>query len=475
MSRQENDNVSEDNGSENESINTFFNIAEGNADNIVMAPALQKYSNEKDWRFFPKYKYDNGKEGPLVFITDPIKVTRGGIPKQDTKYRMVDSKRCFFWLALDEQQDSCMKLKEFTDSVDNLFEEKIKNNNTTQILSYYTNDNVKTSNVPVQGPIEYRPLIRESQAGGDEKINDKEYVPYKRIKVQLATTYVPGQQEADPRTIETSVFVGDEQEPRNAPRIQDVEEIYKYGCEARLLLGIYSGTCSKSPEKTKTGKMGPRVAGLYIKCFQIYITKESEISKIVSVKETFSKRLFVPSTQQSITTSSSTTTSTTSAQKKQPKQQAQQIQQENVSDEVETDSDNDARQQSNKTLSTSKPSNKNTATSNVSVSSRKSKQQQLQDEQDDEEQEEEQADEEEQDEDEEQEDEEDAEEQEEEEEEAPPPPKQTVKNQQNKNVATPVKSTTTSAVQPKTTTAPPKTTTVSAPPKQPTKTKSANK
>ncbi|AUL78304.3 hypothetical protein QJ856_gp0513 [Tupanvirus deep ocean] len=61
-------------------------------------------------------------EKPFVVVTEPIKITAGGIPKLNEHYCQEDINREFINIAFDITQPSCLKLKLFFEKADNYFD-----------------------------------------------------------------------------------------------------------------------------------------------------------------------------------------------------------------------------------------------------------------------------------------------------------------------------------------------------------------
>jgi hypothetical protein len=93
-------------------------------DNLTIPPIDEKRSSDSQFHSFPTYKYGK-KQDKLILKTGPIKITKGGIPRLDDKWRKTDAKREFMWLGIDQEQPSCVELFSAFKQIDEHFDELI--------------------------------------------------------------------------------------------------------------------------------------------------------------------------------------------------------------------------------------------------------------------------------------------------------------------------------------------------------------
>jgi hypothetical protein len=262
---------------------------EGEIDNYIVAEQFdlskfylkgieEKLSKGSQYLAFPKYKYGKKTEGSLTFVTDVIKLSKGGIPRIDGEYKKTDGDRMFFWLGCDSEQKSCVDLFNALRSIDQYFQEQLNKNADTKYV-HITKDNKKEA----LDKLEYVPLVRESAVPENA---DKKVEPFDRIKVKFNTKYDKDLPEGQVADITTSLFVGDREEPENLSTVTDFEKFLRWNCEAKFVLQVNKFWAMKAVKNKR------RECGLSIKCLQVYITKEAPTSG-VSSSERYKKRLFV--------------------------------------------------------------------------------------------------------------------------------------------------------------------------------------
>lgn len=276
------------------------NIQVGDFDlsKFVLPGIDEKLSSGAQYHAFPKYKFGEGKKDldNVVIVTDEIKLTKGGIPRLDPKFRRNDSKREFFYLGWDEEQKSCNELFKLLQSIDEEFDAKISYDSKKD-----QDPNLESKTVFIQkdkkkeplNVLEYTPIVRLSQGppeGSEKKEGQSEYVPYKRIKVKFGTEYNKDKDENEPNKLTTALFLGDKEDPEDLTYPTDYEKYFKYGCSARFVLQINKFWAKKSIEKDKKGIQKPRECGFNIKVLQIVITKESTSGGGQSIQEKYRKR-----------------------------------------------------------------------------------------------------------------------------------------------------------------------------------------
>jgi hypothetical protein len=330
--------------SDGDTIAQFINASEFDIKKFYVKAIEEKMGTKSQYMAFPKYKLNkNSKDGDsVIIVTDPIKLTKGGIPKIDGEYKKSDADREFFWLGCDKEQEACVKLFDALEKIDEVYSDLIKNNSETK--TFYQNKDGKKE--PLD-KLEYVSLVRESSAPENAKDSDKQYEPYNRIKVRFNTKWVADQEEGTPSEITTHLFLLDKEEPAAYTTVTDFEKSLRWGCEARFVLTINKFWAMKALKNKK------RECGFTVKCLQVYITKESTLGGGTSQVEKFKKRLFAPSGASLIqstpveTKTSKKKESDSSSEDEKPKAQVKKSSAKKVeSESEESDSDDDKKKKS---------------------------------------------------------------------------------------------------------------------------------
>jgi len=264
--------------------------------NKITLPAIdEKRSSDSRYHSFPTYKYGK-QQDKIVFTTDEIKITKGGIPKLDDKWRKNDSKREFFWLGWDKEQESCnalfTKLKEIDEKYDALIsydsDEKVDHNVESKTVHILKDKKKEPLTV-----LEYSPLVRMSVQGGDgeQKVDQPEYIPYERIKIKFQKKWDKNKKEGELSELTTVLYLGDNDVEENLTYPSDFEKYLRWNCTARFVLQVNKFGCKKTIEKDKKGKQVSRDCGFDITVLQIVITKEAPSSGSSNVDK-YRKRMF---------------------------------------------------------------------------------------------------------------------------------------------------------------------------------------
>ena len=275
----------------------FVHIKDLDVEKITIPAIDDKRSSDSRYHIFPTYKYGK-QQDKIVFVTDDIKITKGGIPKLDDRWRKNDSKREFFWLGWDKEQEACNtlfeKLKEIDEKYDPLIsydadtkEDKNVESQTIHLLKDKKKDPLNI--------LEYTPLVRMSVQGGDgvKKQDEPEYVPYERIKVKFQKKWDKNKQEGDLSELTTVLFLGDKEEEEDLTYPSDFEKYLRWNCTARFVCQITKFGCKKTIEKDKKGKQVTRECGFDITVLQIVITKEAPTAGAgASIADKYRKRMF---------------------------------------------------------------------------------------------------------------------------------------------------------------------------------------
>jgi len=264
----------------------------------LYVPAIdEKRSSDTHYHAFPYYDYD-GTHDKLLLTTGEIKITKGGIPRLDDKWRKTDAKREYLWLGIDETQTECVKLFNVLRSIDEKFDKLIsydgdskKDTNAESKTVYFEKDKKKKEALTL---LEYSPLIKLSQQGGDgEQKDDNKYVPYERVKLRFGKKYSKDKVEGEPNELTTLLFVGNKETEESCTFPSDYEKFLRWNCTARFVLQFTKFRCKKVAEKDKKGKSLPRDCAFDINMLHVYITKEAPTTG-ASNAEKYRKRFFAP-------------------------------------------------------------------------------------------------------------------------------------------------------------------------------------
>ena len=246
----------------------------------------------------PRYLYDETKQPtkdniekfgkPLVIISDPIKLTKGGPPPYNEKYHGPNpdsSKTAFFYVPEIESDQGSNNLFSVINQIDEFMNNEINiKKNKSGILETFKNAD-KKSRIPVNG-LRYTELAKllEPSIGG------KEFEPYKRLKVKFSsgakydknknTSTEESQNETFP--IDTQIYVGDEPEPRDCKTLTDVRQYFKWGCTAKFAIVF---------NKIWMLKSGDKKCGITAKCVQLCVTEQAP-EKTQGVTMQFKSSLF---------------------------------------------------------------------------------------------------------------------------------------------------------------------------------------
>ena len=271
--------------------------------NKLIVPAIDdKRSSDTHYHSYPVYQYGKSDKtlDKLVLTTGEIKLTKGGIPKIDGKWRKsdADNARSTCWVGEDKTQPELEKFFNVCRSIDEKFDKLItydaeekKDSNIDSKTVYLNKDGKKE---PLSC-LDYTPLVRLSQQGGEGEVkSDKEYVPYERIKLRFAKKYDKERKEGEPQELTTVLFLGDKEEEEDLKFPSDFEKYLRWNCTAKFVLQLVKFRVKKAIEKDKKGKQLPRECAFDFNIVQVIITKEAPTSGM-SNAEKYRKRFFPPS------------------------------------------------------------------------------------------------------------------------------------------------------------------------------------
>jgi hypothetical protein len=211
---------------------------------------------------FPKYKYEgdvgNGvlRDGDnFIFTSDPITLTKGGIPSLDEKWRKSDADRMFFWLGYDKSQPECVALFNVLREVDTYMLKEInENKNSKKILA-----KLSSGKETALKNLQYTPAVKLSPTRDDDDDDDdgkkddnknaKKYEPYERVKVRFSTKFDESLGPNDPKEINTVVFVKDKEKPERVSTPTDIAKLLYWNCTAKFVLAFSKIWIQTSNEK----------------------------------------------------------------------------------------------------------------------------------------------------------------------------------------------------------------------------------
>jgi hypothetical protein len=267
-------------------VTSYINANEFDIKKFYVKPVEEKMGTKSQYMAFPKIKGKTSKDDEsVIIVTEPIKMTKGGIPKIDGEYKKSDKDREFFWLGEDKTQQACVDLFNGLRKIDERYSDLIATNSESKVIHL-----LKDGKKEPLDKLEYVSLVRESGSPDNAKDSDKQYEPYDRIKVRFSTKYDADKAEGEPSEITTHLFLLDNEEPESYTSVTDFEKSLRWNCEARFVLMINKFWAMKALKNKK------RECGFTVKCLQIYITKVSTSGAGVTQVEKFRKRLFATPT-----------------------------------------------------------------------------------------------------------------------------------------------------------------------------------
>ena len=279
----------------------FVSVDDFDVNKLVLPALDDKRSSDTYYHAYPSYQYGKSDKtlDKLVLTTGEIKLTKGGIPKIDGKWRKsdADNARSMCWLGEDKTQPELEKFFSVCRSIDEKFDKLItydsdeKKDHNLENKTVYLNKDGKKEPLSC---LDYTPLVRLSQQGGEGEVkSDKEYVPYERVKLRFAKKYDKERKEGEPQELTTVLFLGDKEEEEDLKFPSDFEKYLRWNCTAKFVIQLTKFRVKKAIEKDKKGKNLPRECAFDFNIVQVIITKEAPSSGM-SNAEKYRKRFFPP-------------------------------------------------------------------------------------------------------------------------------------------------------------------------------------
>ena len=286
----------------------FVSVDDFDVDKLVVPPLDDKRSSDTHYHSYPLYQYGKSDKSldKLVLTTGEIKLTKGGIPKIDGKWRKsdADNARSTCWVGEDKTQPELEKFFNVCRSIDGKFDKLItydseeKKDSNLDTKTVYLNKDGKKEPLSC---LDYTPLVRLSQQGGEGEVkSEKEYVPYERVKLRFAKKFDKERKEGEPQELTTVLFLGDKEEEEDLKFPSDFEKYLRWNCTAKFVLQLVKFRVKKAIEKDKKGKQLPRECAFDFNIVQVIITKEAPSSGM-SNAEKYRKRFFPPTMKSNAT------------------------------------------------------------------------------------------------------------------------------------------------------------------------------
>lgn len=266
-----------------------------------IAPFEDNEKTKDNYQFtgFPKYSY--GKNGnksrgdKMVVVTGPIKLSKGGIPKVDGKFRTSDNQCMYMWVPLMENDPGAVEL------YDKVLK-PLDDYNTKRIVTEKNKDYLSKIDASKKETfwknLKYLPIVKEFTPGeGDEDADDGDdgeadaddgknkkeaSESYKRFKVRIDTgKWDPKASKDAPKTVATRVYINDEKgnakmDPEHVTTLEDMRELVTWNSTVRLVLDFSKFWVMKTVED------GVRKCSITVKLLQVYVVERSEYTKSAS-------------------------------------------------------------------------------------------------------------------------------------------------------------------------------------------------
>jgi hypothetical protein len=269
-------------------------------------------SGGSQYTAFPRYRYSNaGKKagtggksysdsGRLILISDPIKMSKGGLPKVDGNWRKGEGACQYFWLPLLQDDQAGQALLNVLSQIDEVNNQKINvEKNKSGFLK-----TLKDGKETVLKQVKYSGCVKEfdpsaldvdedaDDEDGDVDGEDKEEntsmtkkgstEKYNRTKVRLKTIWDNNITDKDTeKVVDMKVYINDGNgNPKSSPEsvtcMEDLRKLFTYNSTIQFAIELNKIWVMKTPDtETKVRK-----CGLGLKCLQIYVSEMAEYSAV---------------------------------------------------------------------------------------------------------------------------------------------------------------------------------------------------
>lgn len=264
-------------------------------------------SGGSQYTAFPRYKYPNsGKKavggkaqsdtGRLILITDPIKMSKGGLPKVDGNWRKGEGACQYFWLPLLQDDPAGQALMNVLAQIDEVNNQKINvEGNKSGFLK-----TVKDGKETKLQKVKYSPCVKEfdpSALNVDEEADDGEEdgeeqeqssnkkgtgEKYFRTKVRVKTIWDKNITDKDTeKPVDMKVYINDGNgNPKGTPEtvttMEELRKLFTYNSTIQFAVELNKIWVMKNVD----GESKVRKCGLGLKCLQIYVSEMAEYSAV---------------------------------------------------------------------------------------------------------------------------------------------------------------------------------------------------
>lgn len=263
-------------------------------------------SGGSQYTAFPRYKYPStGKKptgaksqsdnGRLILITDPIKMSKGGLPKVDGNWRKTEGACQYFWLPLLSEDPAGQSLMNVLSQIDEVNNTEI---NVGQNKSGFLKT-VKAGKETKLQKVKYSPCVKEfdpSALNVDEEADDEENdenenentagkkgvgEKYSRTKVRLSTVWDKDADKDAEKEIKMKVYINDgngnpKTTPENVTTMEELRKLFTYNSTVQFAIELNKIWVMKNVD----GETKVRKCGLGLKCLQIYVSEMAEYSAV---------------------------------------------------------------------------------------------------------------------------------------------------------------------------------------------------
>lgn len=225
------------------------------------------FASNPQYNAFPKYQFEENDHDKVILITDPIKLTKGGIPNIDEKWRPNDNSCMYLWLPISKDEPSSAPLHKTFEGLDDYTRDKIAKDK--NFITFSKDPKTLDS-------LEYVDIIKttEPRMGAD----GKEIPGYDRIKLDIATIYDPkthAKDSTDIKKLNITVYINNSTDKdvvrykkKEVSSLDELRALVPWNSTIRCAIEIYKFYIAKTKNSTKK-----RLCGYKLKVHQIYVTE----------------------------------------------------------------------------------------------------------------------------------------------------------------------------------------------------------